>query len=92
MEREIDRWIGAASAVMQILRQYIEVSRKVNLSIYQSLFVPTLTYGHKLWVVTERTRLWVQAAEMGFLCRVEKVGEEFCHPGGAWSKAADPSH
>jgi len=32
--------------------------------------VPTLTYGHELWVVTERTRLRIQAAEMGFLCRV----------------------
>ncbi|KAK0156607.1 LINE-1 reverse transcriptase [Merluccius polli] len=35
-----------------------------------SIFVPALTYGHELWVVTERTRLRVQAAEMSFLCRV----------------------
>ncbi|XP_056625668.1 uncharacterized protein LOC130437983 [Triplophysa dalaica] len=36
MEREIDRWIGAASAVMR--------------SIYRSIYVPTLTYGHELRV------------------------------------------
>ena len=29
-----------------------------------------MSYGHELWVVTERTRLRVQAAEMSFLHRV----------------------
>ena len=29
-----------------------ELSQKAKLSIYQSIYVPTLTYGHKLWVVT----------------------------------------
>ncbi|TWW80631.1 hypothetical protein D4764_01G0004460 [Takifugu flavidus] len=38
--------------------------------IYRSIFVPTLTYGHELWVMTERTRSRVQAAEMSFLRRV----------------------
>ncbi|TWW67330.1 hypothetical protein D4764_02G0003710 [Takifugu flavidus] len=47
-----------------------ELSRKAKLSIYQSIFVPTLTYGHELWVMTERTRSRVQAAEMSFLRRV----------------------
>ncbi|TWW77310.1 Proton-coupled folate transporter Heme carrier protein 1 PCFT/HCP1 [Takifugu flavidus] len=32
-----------------------ELSRKAKLSIYRSIFVPTLTYGHELWVMTERT-------------------------------------
>lgn len=73
-EREIDRRIGAASAVMRALHRSVvvkrELSRKAKLSIYQSIFVPTLTYGHELWVVTERTRSRVQAAEMSFLRRV----------------------
>jgi len=47
-----------------------ELSRKAKLSIYWSAYVPTLTYGHKLWVVTERTRSRIQAAEMSFLRRV----------------------
>ena len=47
-----------------------ELSQKVKLSIYRSIYVPILTYGHELWVVTERTRSRIQAAEMGFLCRV----------------------
>ncbi|TWW80939.1 hypothetical protein D4764_01G0007540 [Takifugu flavidus] len=71
MEREIDRRIGAASAVMRTLHRSVvvkrELSRKAKLSIYRSIFVPTLTYGHELWVMTERTRSRVQAAEMSFL-------------------------
>uniref|UniRef100_A0A674MGB6 Reverse transcriptase domain-containing protein n=1 Tax=Takifugu rubripes TaxID=31033 RepID=A0A674MGB6_TAKRU len=46
-----------------------EIDRR-KLSIYRSIFVPTLTDGHELWVMTERTRSRVQAAEMSFLRRV----------------------
>lgn len=74
MEREIDRRIGAASAVMRSMYRSVvvkkELSRKAKLSIYQSIYVPTLTYGHELWVMTERTRSRIQAAEMSFLRRV----------------------
>ncbi|TWW62404.1 hypothetical protein D4764_04G0010510 [Takifugu flavidus] len=74
MEQEIDRRIGAASAVMQTLHQSVvvkrELSQKAKFSIYWSIFVPTLTYGHELWVMMERTRSQVQAAEMSFLRRV----------------------
>ncbi|TWW61027.1 hypothetical protein D4764_05G0011170 [Takifugu flavidus] len=47
-----------------------ELSQKAKLSIYRSIFVPTLTYGHELWVMTERRRSRVQAAEMSILRRV----------------------
>ncbi len=56
LEWEIDRWIGATSAVMW--------------SIDRSIYVPTLTYGHELWVMTERTRSQIQAAKISFLRRV----------------------
>uniref|UniRef100_A0A3B3BLN8 Reverse transcriptase domain-containing protein n=2 Tax=Oryzias melastigma TaxID=30732 RepID=A0A3B3BLN8_ORYME len=73
-EREIDRRIGAASAIMRSLYRSVvvkrELSQKAKLSIYRSIFVPVLTYGHELWVVTERTRSRLQAAEMSFLRRV----------------------
>uniref|UniRef100_A0A8C6NUV0 Reverse transcriptase domain-containing protein n=1 Tax=Nothobranchius furzeri TaxID=105023 RepID=A0A8C6NUV0_NOTFU len=68
---EIDRRIGAASAVMRALYRSVvmkrELSQEVKFSIYRSIYVPTLTYGHELWVVTVRTRSWIQAAEMSFL-------------------------
>ena len=74
MEREIDRRIGAAAAVMRTLHWSVvvkkELSRKAKLSIYRSIYIPILTYGHEAWVVTERTRSRIQAAEMSFLRRV----------------------
>ncbi|CAM4608815.1 unnamed protein product [Leuciscus chuanchicus] len=74
MHREIDRRIGAASAVMRSMYRSVvvkkELSRKAKLSIYRSIYVPTLTYGHELWVITERTRSRIQAAEISFLRRV----------------------
>ncbi|KAI3372226.1 hypothetical protein L3Q82_022667 [Scortum barcoo] len=47
-----------------------ELSRKAKLSIYRSIYVPTLTYGHELWVMTERTRSADTSGEMSFLRRV----------------------
>ncbi|KAK3516010.1 hypothetical protein QTP70_000994 [Hemibagrus guttatus] len=74
MEREIDRQIGAAAAVMRSMYRSVvvkkELSRKVKLSIYQSIYVPTLSYGHELWAMTKRVRSRIQAAEMSILRRV----------------------
>ncbi|KAK3538840.1 hypothetical protein QTP86_015967 [Hemibagrus guttatus] len=74
MDHEIDRRIGAAAAVMRSMYRSVvvkkELSRKAKLSIYQSIYAPTLTYGHELWVMTERVRSRIQAAEMSFLHRV----------------------
>ncbi|TWW63115.1 hypothetical protein D4764_03G0001230 [Takifugu flavidus] len=74
IEQEIDRRIGAASAVIRILHQSVvmkrELSQKAKLSICQSIFVPILTKGHEVWVMTERTRSQGQAAEISFFCRV----------------------
>lgn len=46
---------GAVSAVMQ-----------VKLLIYKSVYVPTLSYDHELWVVTEKMRSWTQVAKISF--------------------------
>ena len=74
MEREIDRRIGAAAAVMWSLYRSVvvkrELSRKAKLSIYWSIYVPNLTNGHELWVMIKRIRYKIQAAEMSFLLRV----------------------
>ncbi|KAK3545938.1 hypothetical protein QTP70_016959 [Hemibagrus guttatus] len=50
-----------------------ELSRKAKLSIYQSIYAPTLTYGHELWVMTERV-IWVKAdkAELQTLHRQKR--------------------
>ncbi|KAK3544846.1 hypothetical protein QTP86_027521 [Hemibagrus guttatus] len=97
---EIDRRIGAAAAVMRSIYRSVvvkkELSRKAKLLIYQSIYVPTLTYGHELWVMTERVRSRIQAAEMGFLRRVagrslrDRVRSSVTRE--ARSRAAAPPH
>lgn len=54
-----------------------ELSRRAKFSIYQSIYIPNLTYSHEPWVNTERMRFWIQVVEMSFLHRVA------VHPGGA---------
>ena len=72
-----------------------ELSQKTNLSIYQSIYVLTLTYDHPLWVVTQRMRSQIQAAEMSFLRRVAGLGlrdrgEELGHPEEPQTRVAAP--
>ena len=49
------------------------MSKKAMLSLFKTVFVPILTYGHESWVMTERVRSQVQASEMKFLRRIEGV-------------------
>ncbi len=44
-----------------------ELSQKAKLLIYHLVFVslPALTYGHEGWIMTERMRLLIEAAEQG---------------------------
>ena len=51
----------------------IELSKKAKLSIFRTVFVPILTYGHESWVMTERVQSQAQASEMRFLRRIEGV-------------------
>ena len=60
MEKEVSWRIGGAGAVLQSLYHTVvtkrELSQKAKLSVYQAIFIPTLTYGPEVWVMTERTR------------------------------------
>ncbi|KAI3352081.1 hypothetical protein L3Q82_020903 [Scortum barcoo] len=79
IEREIDRRIGAASCSYVRSVKYrtvrggeegAESKGKRSSRFTGQSTLPTLTYGHELWVMTERTRSRIQAAEMSFLRRV----------------------
>ena len=59
------QWCGCWSGLLSWRE-----SQKAKLSIYRSIYVPTLTYGHELWLVAGRIRLQRQVAKMSFLCRV----------------------
>ena len=76
-DEELNTRIGKASAVMRALHYSVvmkrELSKKAKLSIFKEVFVPILTYGHESWVTTKRVRSQVQASEMRFLRRIERV-------------------
>ena len=50
-----------------------ELSEKAMLSIFKTVFVPIISYGHESWVVTESVRSQVQTSKMRFLQRIEGV-------------------
>ena len=70
-DNELDTRIGKASAVMRQFYRSIVLKRvlctEANLSVFRSVLVPILTYGHECWVLTKSVRSRVQATEMGFL-------------------------
>ena len=75
-ERELSRRINLASAVMRELGKMAGnawLSMEAQVTIYNSLFKSVLTYGHESWILTERIRSRVQAAEMRFLRRIVGV-------------------
>ena len=72
--RKIDRRIGKAKTVQrEVYRSVVtkrELSNTANLTVFTSIFVPILNYGHEYWAMTERTLSKVPAAKMRFLRRV----------------------
>ena len=50
-----------------------EQSRKAKLSVFKSIFIPILTYGHECWAMTERVRLQMQASKMRFSQKIRGV-------------------
>lgn len=50
-EHEIDRKISIASDIVKK-----EPSHKAMVYLYWSIYVPTHTYGRKLWVIIERNK------------------------------------
>ena len=73
LDCEIDRHIGSASAILRSLYRSVvtkkEVSRRTKMAIFNAVYRPTLIYGHEQWVMTERIRSRIRAAEIRFLRR-----------------------
>ena len=59
---------------MRQLHQTVVLKRKLcisaKLSIFKSVYVLILTYGHKCWITNEKARSRIQAVKMGFLRRI----------------------
>ena len=71
LDCEIDRRIGSASAILRSLYRSVvtkkEVSWRMKMAIFKAVYRPALIYGHEQWVMTERIRSRIRAAEMRFL-------------------------
>ena len=69
--------VGKANVVLRELYCSVltkrELSNTAKLSVFKSIFVPILSYGHESWVMTERILTRVQAPKLGFLRRVHGV-------------------
>ena len=69
-DNKLAAFIAKASAVMRQLYRSVVLKRelctKAKFSVFKTVFVPILTYGHECWVMTKRVRSRVQAAEMFF--------------------------
>ena len=50
-----------------------ELSQKERLSIYRSIYIPTLSNGHELWIGIKRLRSLMQVAERNFYRRVGRL-------------------
>ena len=76
-DEELDTRIGKANAGTRALHYSVamkrELSKKAQLSIFKTVFVPILNYCHESWVMTERVRSQVQVSELRFLRRIEGV-------------------
>ena len=60
---------------------------------FTEIFLPILTCGQEIWVGTERTRLQIQAAEMGFLPRVAGLSlRDGVRSSAIPSRATAPAH
>ena len=76
-DEKLDARIGKACAVMQALHNSVVMKRKssklAKLSIFKTVFVCILTYGHESWVMTKSVRSQVQASETRFLQKIEEA-------------------
>ena len=61
---ELDIRIGKAKAVMRQLHRYVVLERVPKISTFKSIYVPILAYGNEGWIVNEKRRSRVQAADM----------------------------
>ena len=74
MECELEKRIGAALSAAGAVRSQVfesrELSRSAKMLLYKAMIEPTLMYGAESWVLMEREKQRVQAAEMRVLRKI----------------------
>ncbi len=64
LEKRIGAALSAAGAVRSQVVESLELSRSAKMLVYKAMIEPTLTYGAESWVLKEREKQRIQAAEM----------------------------
>ena len=82
MESELERRIGRAATVVGSMRKTVfgnkELSSEAKMTVYNAVVVPTLVYGCETWVLKDRDKTRLQAAEMKVLRSVVGVTRLEC--------------
>ena len=82
MESELERRIGRAATAVGSLRKMVfgnkELSSEAKMTVYNAVVVPTLVYGCETWVLKDRDKTRLQAAEMNVLRSVVGVTRLEC--------------
>ena len=76
LESEVERRIGMtmqAVGAMKKVYESREISREAKVAVFKAVAVPTLTYGCESWVLREREKSRLQAAEMRVLRKIAGV-------------------
>ena len=77
MECELEKRIGAALSAAGAVRSQVlesrDLSKSAKMLVYKTMIEPTLTYGAESWVLKEREKQRVQAAEMRVLRKIAGV-------------------
>ena len=77
MECELEKRIGAASSAVEAVRSQVfesrELSRSAKMLVYKAMIEPALMYGAESWVLKDREKQRVQAAEMRVLRKIAGV-------------------
>ena len=75
MDGEIDHRLAEGNRVMGALREIFKkgVSRDVKMKLYESVFIPTITYGCEAWVMNAKVRKKIEVLEMRVLREIACV-------------------
>jgi hypothetical protein len=76
IDLEVNNRITAAGRLYHAISRAFtgkrEVSKKSKLTVYQTVYLPTLTYSTESWTLGAKQHSRLQAAEMRYLQRVEQ--------------------
>ena len=77
IEQEINNRIAKANNIYYQLNNTIlgkkEINTKTKLQVYNSIYVPTLTYGSESWIINKRIESRITASEMKCLRKIQGV-------------------